>query len=256
MLTLQVVGGVTAGLVTGSLAGAAMMRWPEGHTLRTPRRSACTGCGDPIAARDLVPVISYVVLRGRCRHCSQAIDRRILALELGSALLVGASVARHGAGPLALLLAVALAATALAAAIDAVDGIIPDRLTMPLAVALVPSSLGLALREGAPTVWRVIAWSLVVPATLQLLNRTMTRLRRARPIGGGDVKLLIGVLAPLALPGGSPARFLTVSMMIAGGAAVLGLLTRQLHRGDRVPMGPAFLLGLCVEVLVWHGDVR
>ncbi len=256
MLTLQVVGGVTAGLVTGSLAGAAMTRWPGGRTLRTPRRSACAACGALIAARDLIPVLSYVILRGRCRHCARAIDRRIPTLELGTALLVGATVARHGPRPLTVLLAIALATTALAAAIDVVDGIIPDRLTGPLAALLVPASLALAMRHGTATVWRVIAWSLVLPAALQLLNRIMRHLRRARPIGGGDVKLLIGVLAPLALPGGSPARYLALTLMLAGGAAALGLMTGRLRRGDRLPMGPALLAGLCIEILAWHGGAR
>jgi leader peptidase (prepilin peptidase) / N-methyltransferase len=256
MATLQVVGGVTAGLVTGSLAGAAMMRWPVGHTLRAPRRSACTGCGTPIGARDLIPVLSYVLLRGRCRRCAQAIDRRIPILELGTGLLVGASVARHGVGLVALLLTVALVATALAAAIDAKDGIIPDRLTRPLALLLVPATLALAVRGDGTTVPRVVGWSLALPALLHLLNRVMTQRRRPRPIGGGDLKLLVGVLAPLALPGGSPARFLVATLMLAGSVAAVGLMLGWLRRGDRLAMGPALLVGLCAEVLLWHEGVQ
>jgi hypothetical protein len=125
MLTLQVVGGVTAGLVTGSLAGAAMTRWPEGRTLRWPRRSTCTGCGVPIAPRDLVPIVSYLLLRGRCRSCEGTIDPRIPLLELGTALLVAATVARYGSGLRGLLLAAVLAAVTAEAdkAIDATRSI-------------------------------------------------------------------------------------------------------------------------------------
>ena len=228
-----------------------MARWPEGRSLRRPRRSTCTGCGVAIAPRDLVPVVSYLLLRGRCRSCERTIDPRIPLLELSTALLVAATVARYGSGLRGLLLAVVVAAVALAAAIDAVHGIIPDRLTRPLAVFVVPVSLMLAAREGGAAVLRVVAWSLVLPAALYLLNRVASSLGRARPVGGGDVKLLIGVHAALALPGGSPARFLAVSLTAAGAVAALGLLTGRLQRGDRLPMGPALLVGLIVEILGW-----
>ncbi len=72
------------GAIWGSFAAALTSRWPKGESIVTGR-SACDGCGKTIAAYDLVPVASYLVLRGRCRYCAQPISKQIIAVELVSA---------------------------------------------------------------------------------------------------------------------------------------------------------------------------
>jgi prepilin signal peptidase PulO-like enzyme (type II secretory pathway) len=74
-----------AGLAVGSFLNVSIDRLPARQSLLRPR-SHCDACKTPLATRDLVPIASYVLLRGRCRHCSTAIPLRIPLVEAGAAL--------------------------------------------------------------------------------------------------------------------------------------------------------------------------
>jgi leader peptidase (prepilin peptidase)/N-methyltransferase len=77
------------GLALGSFLNVALVRVPAGRSLVRPP-SACVSCGTRILWRDNVPVLSYLLLRGRCRHCRARISLRYPAVELGTAALVAA----------------------------------------------------------------------------------------------------------------------------------------------------------------------
>lgn len=72
------------GAIWGSFVAALCNRWPKGESI-IAGRSACDGCGKTIAAYDLVPIVSYLALRGRCRHCGQPIGAQITGVEIASA---------------------------------------------------------------------------------------------------------------------------------------------------------------------------
>ncbi|HEV7233848.1 MAG TPA: prepilin peptidase, partial [Sphingorhabdus sp.] len=74
------------GAIWGSFVAAMTARWGRGESI-AGRRSYCEQCFGQIANRDLVPMISYLLLKGRCRNCGQKLGRRHLAIEAGSALL-------------------------------------------------------------------------------------------------------------------------------------------------------------------------
>ncbi|HUS82402.1 MAG TPA: prepilin peptidase [Dehalococcoidia bacterium] len=76
---------VLAGLAVGSFLNVCIDRLPARRSLLRPR-SHCDACNTPLAARDLIPVVSYALLRGRCRRCSTPISLRIPLVEAGSAL--------------------------------------------------------------------------------------------------------------------------------------------------------------------------
>ena len=76
--------------IVGSFLGVLVRRLPEGRPVALDR-SACDSCGTPLGARDLVPLVSYLALRGRCRHCGAPIGRFHPAIEL-AAVLVAAVV--------------------------------------------------------------------------------------------------------------------------------------------------------------------
>ena len=78
---------VLVGLAVGSYLNVCLDRLPNGQSILRPR-SHCPACKTVLAARDLVPVLSYLLLRGRCRHCTTAIPRRILFVEAGSGLVL------------------------------------------------------------------------------------------------------------------------------------------------------------------------
>ncbi len=74
------------GLALGSFLNVCIDRLPAEQSILRPR-SHCPACRTPLAARDLVPVLSYLLLRGRCRYCSASIPKRVLFVEAGTALL-------------------------------------------------------------------------------------------------------------------------------------------------------------------------
>lgn len=77
---------VLLGLAVGSFLNVCIDRLPQGQSILRPR-SYCPVCRTVLAARDLVPVLSYLLLRGRCRYCSTLIAGRVLFVEAGTGLL-------------------------------------------------------------------------------------------------------------------------------------------------------------------------
>lgn len=225
-----------AGAAAGSAAGAALHRWPTGATLLRPRRSACSSCGTTLRARDLVPLLSWLVLKGRCRGCGVRIDPRLPVLEGSAALIAALVVAAHGPGPAALVIGVGAVAVLVAAMIDLEHRIVPDRLTIPLGLLALLALPTVAGADRAPT---VAAWALGVPLALHLLVVLADASGRARPIGGGDVKLLVGVLALAGSSPLGPPAVLIVAVVLAGTVASVGLLCGLLRRGSRLPFAPA-----------------
>ena len=93
--------GAGLGLIAGSFVATLIMRWPRGQSALAGR-SRCDSCAETLGARDLVPVLSFLVARGRCRRCGAAIDGRHLAIELAAAVMGVAAALAHPL-PLALV---------------------------------------------------------------------------------------------------------------------------------------------------------
>lgn len=190
---MWILGGVLAGLVAGSFVATLVVRWPEGRP--ATGRSACDSCGVPLRAADLVPLLSFAVLRGRCRLCRRPIDRRHPAIELAAAVIGGlalwADSSWHGfAG--ALLGWFLLGAFVL----DAEHLWLPDRLTLPL--------LGLGLWLGHGSFADRCIGAAAGGGLLLLLALAYRRFRGRDGLGLGDVKLVAALGAWLgwqALPG-------------------------------------------------------
>src|SRR5215208_5033029 len=83
------------GLLIGSFLNVVAYRLPRGESLVKPR-SRCTTCGEEVRPYDNVPLLSWLLLRGRCRHCGTRISARYPAVELVTALVFGAIAAVRG----------------------------------------------------------------------------------------------------------------------------------------------------------------
>src|SRR4051812_16300677 len=134
------------GLVVGSFANVCIHRLPLGESVVSPR-SRCPSCRTPIGAGDNVPVLSYLVLRGRCRHCGARISWRYPAVELACGLLYLAVALRDGATPRALVDMVFITALLVLMLIDYDHQILPNVITRPgiafgVAVSIVGWRLG------------------------------------------------------------------------------------------------------------------
>lgn len=117
------------GLVVGSFLNVVIHRLPRGESVAWPG-SRCPRCGTPIRARDNVPVLSFLWLRGRCRHCAAPIAWRYPLLELSCGLLFTAVAWRYGWSLAALGWMVFSALLLAAAAIDFEHQIIPDEISL------------------------------------------------------------------------------------------------------------------------------
>jgi len=133
------------GLVIGSFLNVVVHRLPLGLSVAFPP-SRCPVCEAKIAPRDNVPIVSYVLLRGRCRHCGTAISPRYPLVELATGLVFAAVATRFGADLWTVVYCLFVAALIAAALIDLDHQIIPDSISVGgLVVALVVVPLVAAL---------------------------------------------------------------------------------------------------------------
>ena len=244
------------GLVLGSFANVPIHRWPAGGTVTEPRRSACPTCGTPIAGRDNVPVLSWLVLHGRCRYCGAPIHWRYPAVELGTGLLFVLVTLVAGVTWLLPALLALTWALVVASVIDLEHRIIPNRLTyrLPfvlLALLVPPTVLG----PGTPgDLVRGLVAAVVVPGVLELLAQGYRLLRGQRGFGLGDVKLLVSLSLVCGYLGVFELVLLVYGAVVfAVVVAVPLILTGHARLASRIPFGPYLAAGALVAVL--FGDV-
>jgi leader peptidase (prepilin peptidase)/N-methyltransferase len=226
------------GLMTGSFVGLVAFRLPRGGSIVGPR-SACDSCDTQIAAYDNIPVVSWLLLRGRCRTCHARIPLRypLVELALGAAFAATAIVLRHDPAQLAL----GLVFVAMLAAITLTDlerRIIPNRILIAGAVAGVAIA---AATDPASLPERGIAAAAAGGLLLAI------GLAYPRGMGMGDVKLA----AVMGLYLGSAVAAALAIAVICG--AVVGIGT-MLMRGSEarkhaVPFGPFLALGGVIALL-------
>jgi leader peptidase (prepilin peptidase) / N-methyltransferase len=125
---------VLPGLALGSFLNVVAARVPARRSIVRPP-SSCTSCGHEIGWRDNIPVVSYLLLRGRCRHCGTKISSLYPLVEVTTAALVVACVAVFGATPQAALAAGFCAVLVTLSVIDARHRIVPNRIVLPAAAA-------------------------------------------------------------------------------------------------------------------------
>jgi leader peptidase (prepilin peptidase)/N-methyltransferase len=145
------------GLVVGSFLNVVIHRLPRGESVVRPR-SRCPRCDHAISAWDNVPVLSYLWLRARCRHCGVHISLRYPAVELFTGLVFAAIALRYGAAPMTPVWCAFAAALIAAAAIDIDHRIIPDEISLGglvVALLLVPAASAL----GGEPIAGAVLWS-------------------------------------------------------------------------------------------------
>ncbi|HZF43923.1 MAG TPA: prepilin peptidase [Sphingomonadaceae bacterium] len=235
---LLVAAGAIAGLIVGSFVGALIARWPRGESV-VRGRSRCDACGRGLRVTDLVPVLSFLALRGRCRECGVGISADHLAAELACAL-VGAT-AFAAAPPTVAVAGAAFGWVLIALALlDATAFWLPDRLTLPLGIAGVLAAgagLGVPLRDsliGAAAGFGVLA-----------LIAVIYRLLRGRVgLGGGDPKLLGAIGAWLGW------TMLPAVLLLASATGLLLVALRHV-RGRPVSRSDALPLGTLMALAAW-----
>jgi len=227
------------GLILGSFFNVVAHRLPARRSLAAPA-SACPSCDTPIKPYDNIPILSWLILRGRCRSCSEPISARYPLVEGGTAALFAAVVAVHHGDTAMLVMGLVLVAFLVPIAlIDFDTKLIPNRLTGPAAIAALV--LGVAL-DPSGQVERLIA-GVAGAAVLGIPS-----LINPRGMGLGDAKL-VGVMGLFLGTAVVPAFFVA---FIAGTAVGVWIMVRKgmaVGRKTPVPFGPFLALGGVVGLL-------
>lgn len=227
------------GLVFGSLASALSHRLPKGEPV-VADRSRCPHCHTALSARDLVPVLSWLLAGGRCRHCGQAVSWRYPALELAMAgLFVLCWWQADGDALLAALLAFTAFGLVVIVVADLEAGIIPDVMLL----TLLPVALAWRWKSGGDWIDGAAGAGLGLGLTWAVRS-VFRALRRNEGLGFGDVKFcgLAGLYLGLAAFG----WFLAASGIVG---LVFGLAWRMSGRGAVFPLGPALCAALLAGLL-------
>ena len=252
MQGLVTTGAVVLGLLFGSFANVAIHRWPRGGTIGQPRRSACPSCEAAIRALDNVPVVSWFVLRGRCRSCSEPISGRYAIVEALTGLLFGMTLWVHGLDPLVPATLVFVWSAIVASVIDLEHRIIPNRLTLRLPFVLVPLLvLPAALDDAWGDLLRAVIVGIAVPAVMFGLSEAFRLLRGKQGIGMGDVKFAISIGLVVGYLGGWHIVVFAYATIISAMLIVVGLLlARRANLATRIPFGPYLAIGALIALLL------
>jgi leader peptidase (prepilin peptidase)/N-methyltransferase len=226
------------GLIAGSFLNVVAYRLPRGESLVSPG-SRCPHCGTAVKPYDNVPVLGWILLRGRCRGCSEPISARYPLVEaLTAALAVTVVVVKHS--PVDIVLGLLLVGILVPIAlIDLDERIIPNKITLPAAIAAIGVGLALApskvpeqLIGGAAAGGFLLVFVLAYP----------------RGMGMGDVKLA-GVLGLFLGRSVSVAMLVAVVAGTIVGALIMARVGVERGRKTAVPFGPFLALGGIVGLL-------
>jgi len=240
---------VLLGLAVGSFLNVCIDRLPRNESIVNPP-SHCPVCQNKLAAKDLIPVFSYLRLRGRCRYCQAAIPRRLFWVELATALIFALLYWHYG-------LSVGLGVMAFYAClfiiifvIDLEHGLILNKVVYPgMVVALL---LALLPQPGlAPQIATRVAYAAVgggIGFGIFLLIAIVSR----GGMGWGDVKLA----ALIGLATGFPLVFLAIIMgaILGGIVAVALVIAKKRKRRQTIPFGP-FLALAAMVTLLWGSSI-
>lgn len=209
------------GALIGSFLNVCIYRIPAGESVVRPR-SRCGACKTQIRATDNIPILSYVLLRGRCRACGSSISPRYLFVEALTGVAALATFLVYGPTLQALVLFAFLCALIVVSVIDLDHQIIPNVISLPGILV----GFGAALLVGQPS-WRAsLAGLLLGGGLLWLVSESYYRVTGREGMGFGDVKLLAMIGAFLgwqAIPvtlllASLTGTFIGVGFMVARGS--------------------------------------
>lgn len=245
------------GMVIASFLNVVIDRLPQNESIISPP-SHCPSCQRRLAAKDLIPVFSYLCLRGRCRYCRAPIPRRILGMEITIGALLPLLYWHYGLSAALGIMAFYCCLFIMFLVIDWEKGLILNRLVYPSMIVAVLFSIFLAGKVDVFVLGgRIVqlppgiadaAIGGAVGFGLALLVVLFSR----GGMGFGDVKMaaLIGLVV------GFPVVFFTliVAAILGGVVAAILLLLKKKRRKEAIPFGPSLSVATIVT-LIWGADI-
>ncbi|MCX8131650.1 MAG: prepilin peptidase [Clostridia bacterium] len=244
------------GTIFGSFLNVCIYRMPREESIIMPP-SHCTGCGSRLKAPDLVPVFSFVFLKGKCRHCGVRISPRYPLIELLTATVFMILFYKYFISVEFIAAAYLMAILIAVFFIDLDHKIIPDQLVVAGLAGALPLTVYnffkpvqifgetywlnrlLGLLPGTGTLFLIAVIGLIIYKTDDAM-------------GMGDVKLF----APIGIFLGWKLCLLTLmlSVVLAGVTSIILILTKIKSRKDTIPFGPFIVIGTFIAI-VWGTDI-
>ena len=256
---LYTIAAALAGLLIGSFLNVCIYRVPRDLSVVRPR-SFCPECGKPVAWYDNIPVVSFAILKGRCRNCGKAIGLRYLLVELTTGALFAATVARFGWTLNGLKWCLFEAIMTVLFWVDLEERILPDEFTLGGSalgllfafVTKVPGDLGVLLLPSLGTrgqsLFEALAGALVLTVPLAAVGFIWGRVTKREVLGMGDVKLVPCIGLFLGLEAGIQTLLLgSLAAAALGGMYIF--ITKKKAREYPLPLG-SFYCGAAAIVPV------
>jgi len=235
------------GLAFGSFLNVCIYRIPLKKSIITPP-SSCPKCGESIKFYDNIPVISYIILLGRCRQCSYPISWRYPAVEIMTGLLSLSLFIKYGLTYQYILFFLFFSALVTISFIDIQYQIIPDVISLPGIVAGWTASFVLPYLSWMDSLFGIMAGGGVLFGVAAVYER----LTGKTGMGGGDIKLLAMIWAWLGWRSIFPVIMVSSSIGAVIGSVALVIAGKGLR--VRIPFGPFLSLGAIVY-LFWGNDL-
>jgi leader peptidase (prepilin peptidase)/N-methyltransferase len=234
------------GLLIGSFLTVVVDRVPRGVSIVQPG-SACGNCGLRLGPRDLVPVFSWIFLRGRCRKCHTSIGIEPLVLELSTSFLFGLTAWHFGLSWRSPAYCVLMAGLVALSWIDLKTRRLPREIIYWTAGLGVPLLCVAALVEHAPQ--RI--WMMLLGAGISLAIMALIYLLSRGGMGDGDVRLspLLGAYLGFLNPGLAPVG-LFFGFLIGAFVGVAVLVSTHGDRKTAIPFGPFLALGTVLAIFI------
>jgi len=238
------------GLAVGSFLNVCIDRLPSGESILHPP-SHCPTCQHRLAARDLVPVFSYLQLRGRCRYCRASIPKRLPGVELATAAVFALLYRHAGLTPQLGVMAFYAGIFIIVFVVDLEHGLILNRVLY----AGMAGALLFALLVPQPYLTRWIVGGVAnaaIGGAIGFVVFFIIALVARGGMGWGDVKLA----ALVGLATGFPLVFVAVitAALLGGVVAVVLLATKKRGRKQAIPFGP-FLSVAALVTLLWGSSM-
>ncbi len=232
--------GLTAllGLVMGSALNCLALRMAAGEKWAGKQRSACPHCRHVLSPGELIPVVSYLLQGGRCRHCKAPVSKRYPLTEGGLALIFLSLLLKYGLTLHTLSAAVFCACLFTLSLIDLDTQIIPDRfLVIPLMVRCAQ-----LWYEGQS--FAALLPGLTISGSVLALSLIMDKILKKDTMGGGDIKLLFVIGCYLSFP-----ECLLMVMLACVTGILIASILMKLDSETPFPFGPALSLATWLTML-------
>ena len=234
------------GVCIGSFLNVLIYRIPLGISV-AKGRSMCPNCKHTLKAIDLIPIFSYLSLKGKCRYCKANISNRYAIVELLTGIIFGICGVNFGFSYYALIMCLFCSSLIVAAYIDFDKGYIPDRIHIFIFILAIAT---IFLKSETSLLDRILG-TLIIPIIMLLISAITNG-----GIGMGDVKLfaVCGLLLGLKLT--IPAFF--GGYILALIALIPKIVKKELQKSQAVPMAPFFAMSLFImalwgnELILWY----